>query len=595
MSASEHTLISAFAPPEGFSGDFGMLCGFTASHAALTEISRTFSGDGTRPHLAAFIHPTADAVTDVPGVAWMHFRKTPFALLHAKVALLGFRGKDDTYALRLLVSTGNWTQEPLTTSFDMYWFDDFVVGQSDLQLSADIRAAADLFEWLAEKCDTRIMKQTYDGATPDERWENAIAALPASTLMPRFIDTRLRAMMDQVIERIPEDLNAERLVLGSGYFETKHTSEDSLISAIPQKLGSRLSKNATRVLALNPESCQGIAGQATQLAKDGWRIRGPRQDNSGRKLHAKFMLLTERDAPKKIGQSYLYLGSGNFSQKGFASHAPQGNLEAGMVLKPADNLSWRKDARHDIKAKIPVNFEAEVDLQSLVDGADFREPERPEAPPIVPFVIWNDSIIHAPDDVEERVEIEGKDGNSTALPAKWAAPVPSFVTLISGGWKVPVYSSGAFVTPRPIDMTIDDIIANLHLFPAPPEPRDGEDFEYSDEARQSATTNANVQVYALRRMMRLIVHLTETQRTTALRDWPRWCREISQTLPVLAKTEDAMLEPFRRAKRTPLTALLDPTFVPEDADRSPLAQAVALINKAWGLEGAHDLWSDDHA
>ncbi|MCT4608754.1 MAG: hypothetical protein N4A70_06060 [Pelagimonas sp.] len=595
MSNSEHTLISAFAPPEGFSGDFGVVCGFTASHAALSEISRTFSGDGTRPHLAAFIHPTADAVTDVPGVAWMHFHKTPFALLHAKVALLGFQGMDNRYLLRLLVSTGNWTQEPLTTSFDMYWFDDFEIGHQNPQLCADLLAAADLFKWLRSHCDTRVLAQRYDGAKPAERWQNAIKALPKSDRTPRFIDTRAQTMMDQVIDRVPKKLNAKRLVLGSGYFEAPNSSKGGLISEIPKRLKSRLSKDAALDLALNPESCQGVSGQAPDLVKAGWRIRGPRQDNSGRKLHAKFMLLTEQDTPKKIGKSFLYLGSGNFSRKGFASHTPNGNLEAGIVLQPDADLSWRKGARQDIKAKIPANFDGEVALQSLEDGADFQEPVRPEEPPIVPFVIWKDGVIHAPDDIEEKVAIEGKDGNSINLPAQWSGPVPSFVTLTSGRWKVPVYASGAFVTPRPTDMTIDDIIANLHLFPAPPEPRDGEDFEYTEETEQSFDTESSVQVYPLRRMMRLIVHMTETQRCTSLRDWPRWCREISQTLPVLAKTEQTMLEPFQRANRTPLTALLNSTFIPTGADRVLLETAVDHINHSWGLKSAHDLWSEENA
>lgn len=595
MTGSEHTLISAFAPPEGFRGDFGAFCGFTATHAALSEISRTFSGDGTRPHLAAFLHPTADAVTDVPGVAWMHFHRTPFALLHAKVALLGFHAADDSYMLRLLISTGNWTQEPLTTSFDMYWLDDFLIGHQDPQLCVDIRAAADLFKWLRSHCDTRILDQKYDGAKPDKRWKNAIKTLPISDETPRFFDTRSQTMMDQVIDRIPKKLQAKRLVLGSGYFEAPTSSKKGLISEIPKKLKSRLSKDAALDLALNPDGCQGISGQAPDLVKAGWRIRPPKQDDSGRKLHAKFMLLTERDAPKKIGRSYLYLGSGNFSKMGFASHTPYGNLEAGIVLQPDMDLSWRKGARQHINAKIPVDFDSEIALKNLEPGADFPVPDPPGEPPIIPFVIWKDGVIHAPDDIDETVVIEGKDGNSVDLPTQWSGPAPSFVTLISGAWNVPVYASGAFVTPRPADMTIDDIIANLHLFPAPPEPRDGEEFDYTEETEHSFQAESSIQVYPLRRMMRLIVHLTETQRCTSRRDWPRWCREISQTLPVLAKTEQTMLKPFQRANRTPLTALLNSTFIPEGADRLLLETAVDHINQSWGLKSADDLWSEENA
>lgn len=69
-----HSLLTLFAPPDGYAGDFGMFCGFTASRDVLERIARTFSGDASRPRLAAFIHPTAAAVTDLPGIAWMHFR-----------------------------------------------------------------------------------------------------------------------------------------------------------------------------------------------------------------------------------------------------------------------------------------------------------------------------------------------------------------------------------------------------------------------------------------------------------------------------------------------------------------------------------------
>ena len=591
----DHTLIGVFQPPEGFTGDFGAICGFTASHAALTEISNTFNGDGTRPHLVAFIHPTANSVTDIPGVTWMHFKDPPFKLLHAKVGLLGFRGTEDRYILRLLVSTGNWTQEPLTTSLDLYWFEDLLIGRENPQLSADINASAELFKWLRMHCDTGILKQRFDGNKTDDEWQRAIDSLPSSKTKPRFFDTRSKTMMDQVIVRIPKKLKAKRLVLGSGYFEAPTERKSSLISKLKTQLKSRISKRAKLDLVLNPESCQGLAGQAKELMKKGWRLRGPRKNDGNRKLHAKFLLLTKNDSPDRIGESYLYLGSGNFSKQGFTSTASNGNLEAGIVLQPSAELSWRKNANRKIVAKLPVCFDSEVDIQNLKDGADFETPMSPEDPPVVPFVVWQDGIVNAPEDMDGDVEIWDKDGNSAFLPTPWSAPAPSFVTLKAGNWKVPVYASGAFVVPRPKEMTVDDIIADIQLFPAPAEPSDSEEFECSPDAIPSIAAESPVQVYPLRRMMRLIVHLTETQKTTHLRDWPRWCREIRQTLPALAMTERDMLVPFHHAKMTPLTALLYPVFIPEGANIPELAAAIEEINAAWGLVGARDLWSESNA
>jgi hypothetical protein len=68
------TLYSLFMPPEDCYGDFGLMCGFTATRQVLGQIRRTFTGEMARPVLAAFIHPTVNAISDVPGLAWMWMR-----------------------------------------------------------------------------------------------------------------------------------------------------------------------------------------------------------------------------------------------------------------------------------------------------------------------------------------------------------------------------------------------------------------------------------------------------------------------------------------------------------------------------------------
>ena len=118
------TLITLFMPPENCFGDFGFVCGFTATPNVMEQIRRSFAGEMARPALAAFIHPTINAISDIPGLAWMWMRLQDrgYNLLHAKVALLGFRKRDeDGYVIRLAVSTGNWTQDPLTNSIDLFW------------------------------------------------------------------------------------------------------------------------------------------------------------------------------------------------------------------------------------------------------------------------------------------------------------------------------------------------------------------------------------------------------------------------------------------------------------------------------------------
>ena len=71
------SLLSLFVPPKGYFGDFGLFCGYTASGPVLERIRRTFSAETARPVLAAFLHPTTAAVTNVPGLAWIWMQTGP--------------------------------------------------------------------------------------------------------------------------------------------------------------------------------------------------------------------------------------------------------------------------------------------------------------------------------------------------------------------------------------------------------------------------------------------------------------------------------------------------------------------------------------
>ena len=73
---------------------------------------------------------------EVPGVIHLPMNGVPpFRLLHAKVALLGFRHTSDArqWRLRLIVSTGNWTRQTLEESLDLAWRIDL----SDQDLKSD--------------------------------------------------------------------------------------------------------------------------------------------------------------------------------------------------------------------------------------------------------------------------------------------------------------------------------------------------------------------------------------------------------------------------------------------------------------------------
>ena len=130
---SQPSLAQHFDAPENFVGHFGWLCGFSADalflndaverFTHLTSSQRAYHG---RISLAVLLDPRNRQVSfqDVPGVAHLpikDFSNKPFRLLHAKVALLGFRRQNSSsqWCLRLIVSTGNWTRQTLEESLDL--------------------------------------------------------------------------------------------------------------------------------------------------------------------------------------------------------------------------------------------------------------------------------------------------------------------------------------------------------------------------------------------------------------------------------------------------------------------------------------------
>ena len=596
-----HSLLTLFAPPEGCIGDFGMLCGFTASRVVLDRIARTFSGDGSRPRLSAFIHPTAAAVTDVPGVAWMHFRpRPPFRILHAKVALLGFRAPEG-YCLRLAVSTGNWTAEPLTTSIDMFWCGDLAVGEHDPQLVSDLRAADDLFSWLRTQCDDSLLCQTFDGTRPDESFRKAIEALPASPLPPRFVDTREQTMRSQVIERLTTGRKGH-LVIGSGFYEASNDEEsEGLIESLHAALvhNRRLAKNAALDLVLNPDCCQGLHAQACRLVDKDWKLRKPgscHAEHNQAKLHAKYLFVAKRAYSGEIGPAQIYIGSANFSRMGFESTGPRGNLEAGIVITPDPKLSWRRNARNGVRDFLPGNFDAKVELKALAVGAAFEPPPDPPLPPPFVFVEWADGRLSAPAGCDEAVEIVRSDDKPVALPCVWPAPPPAYVTLHPSGWKVPVRADGALVVPKRGQPSLEDILAGIGRFPAfaigaDEDEEQGESLDWEVFGEALGNLDNAAHAYPVRQMMRLITRLTEAQKALDPRDWQRWCRELQQDLPTLAETEPGMMAPFIAAGANPLRALADVEFLPIGVNAGHIEAALRRIEDAWGLSGTHDLWA----
>ncbi|MCB1387714.1 MAG: hypothetical protein KDK12_00940 [Rhodobacteraceae bacterium] len=589
------TLYALFMPPEGCFGDFGLFCGFTATPQVLGQIRRTFAGELARPALAAFIHPTVNAVSDIPGLAWMWMRKDGYNLLHAKVALLGFRQQGGGgYVIRLAISTGNWTQDPLTDSIDLFWSIDLDTAAPDPQDAADLHAAWAMFDWLRERADCSLIERDYDGDRPDARLRTAIAALPKTELEPRFIDSRTQPLNTQVVERIGRGRRADRLILGSGYFESE--GEDG---GVPERLRMALlqKKSLTRKarldLFLNPQSCQGLATRTQALDDAGWTLRRAKSVLHGddARLHAKFVLLAHGD---KQAAGRIYLGSGNLSRAGFETAANSGgNLEAGVVVDLPEGLDWH--GRKGIRSLLPIQFDDTATPAALQAGEDFTRPEEPDAPPPVSWLNWHQGVLSAPGNLA--VPVIGPDGAHIITPCPWPAPAPVIVTLAEDGWRLPVIAEGVLVTPLPPEMTVEDVLAGLGSFPEPPDRDQPEDGPEGGGAVTEAADapSAPPATYAIRRMMGLLVNLGETQKGIDPRDWQRWCRELRRNLCAIAAQEQAMIGFFRNAGANPLPVLADPRLCPEGADTAPLDEALAAVASAWNLGDCPSLWIDEAA
>ena len=594
------TLITLFMPPKDCFGDFGFLCGFTATPKVMGQIRRSFTGEMARPVLAAFIHPTINAISDISGLAWMWMRLQDrgYNLLHAKVALLGFRKRDeDGYTIGLAVSTGNWTQDPLTDSIDLFWSIDLQTDDPQDQDIADIRAAWNMFEWLRERGDCALIEREYDGALPYARLEGEIKRLPTSTLPPRFIDSRSEALLPQVVDRLGLGKKADRLILGSGYFEAEGDGSAGLLERFRERLVEEklLKKSATLDLFLNPLSCQGLAMRGPALTAAGWNLRRPISAMHGEdgRLHAKFVLLGAGH-DEAVGR--VYLGSGNLSRNGFEKAASAGgNLEAGVVVDLPKGLNWRsrKNIKHGFATLLPIQFNETVEPSKLQSGSGFVLPEEPETLPPASWLNWKDDTLCAPGGIV--LDVIGPDGASCPTPCIWPAPAPAVVTLTHGGWRVPVIAEGVLVVPRPSELTVEDVLAGLQAFPEPldaDQPDDGpEGGEPMVEA--SDTPDLPPATYAIRRMMSLLVRLGETQARLDPRDWQRWCRELRHTLRAISKQEQPMIGFFRDAKANPLPALMDPRMCPDDIDLTLLEQSLKAVAREWKIDDLPSLWADE--
>ncbi|WP_132249217.1 hypothetical protein [Methylobacterium segetis] len=640
-------LTHLFEPPDDHVGVFGWLCGYSADAHFLNAAAERFTRRTKRRRaadgvvsLALVLDPGTPRLSplDVPGVLHLPLPAArPFALLHAKVALLGFRHLQDSarWRLRLVVATGNWTRETLEESLDLAW---------TVEVEADALAEADAEQRLADlaaasnflgSLRARLGASPLDAASPLTReavraldaWCAAVTSRVPAGLVPRFIDTRSAPLLSQIVARIaPGERNY--LAMGSGFYEG---GEGADVPRVPAAVVAALLQDdllmpgAEIDLFVNPDGCQAVAGALPAIAWAGWTVRRPGQGplrGRPRGLHAKFLLGAHYDARSpRCRRAWLYLGSGNLTHPGLLRAGPAGgNLEAGVVLAP-EALFWDDPgsaAGVSVQRVLPIAWDAATELHSDALRAGDGMPERPPAyvPPPIPYLRWQaapdgSGRLAPPVSGAAAHTVLDADGNACArdaIGALWPGPCPPEVRITWGEaterltQSVPVIDvhgrvAGTALAP----VALDEVWAMLADFPLPPAD-DVDELDDSDagpdRAGPAGTSvpgigGAPAGRYAIRRVMELVERVADRQTAVQAVDWTAWCTRLGQVLE--QAKDDPEITAFRGLNLNPLSPLRAGPFRPDFArDRgTPAGQiyedTLDRVEAAWQVAALEPL------
>ena len=649
------SLARHFDAPDDYIGHFGWLCGYSADAPflddALTRFSRMTAAQRAaygRIFLAVMLDAGNPPIlsTDVPGVAHLLLKKgQPFRLLHAKVALLGFRHRTEPgrWWLRLLVSTGNWTRQTVEESLDLVWRLDVTQEGCDEaadgigQDCADIRAAWDLLQWLQQCADTRLLNATA-ARRPGEsllarrcvaRWLEACSDRAEG--QPRFFDSRKASLLRRLLTKLARHgvKRRSRLVLGSGFFEAGTDTKKELVPLRIVRLLKEhgfLTSRPEVDIFVDPDSCQAMAeaGTLASLKEAGFHLRPAATPEAVfgeraaiRTLHAKFIFSAASGRKDKgaCRGAWLYLGSGNLTRPGFIHEMSpsKGNLEAGVLLFPPEGLRWEQadgvngvDAGKVVSNLLPVQWDTEITTSDALKSGSGKEEQREVffAPPVA-CLLWDDSdgrqALRTDEEYPDMLEVldpqgrpcPGKDGVF-----EWQEDRPRLVRI---RWQeegcpqeapVPVVDRWGRVAVRELPaLDTEDVWWQLASFPLLPE-KDDEDFSSAEEGGRAGKSTAasggpaTGADYPIRRMMELVENIAARQTEVREEDWPLWCLRLEQTL--MQARDCVSVVYFREVLRLdPLYPLLKPCFRPSFAEdgRSECSrryeEALQAVRESW--------------
>ncbi len=620
------SLARHFEAPDGYTGNFAWMCGYSADAAFMNDAAFRFTRltDSSRASqgiisIAIMLDPHNEQLLPavVPGVLHLPIiDSSRFRLMHAKVALLAFRSEADemNWLLRLIVSTGNWTRQTVEESLDLVWKID--VSREDLrserdsraQDCADIGAAWDLLRWLQRRYDTRGLTAA-DDALRESRPQSSSELLSkwvgktkrfAQDVTPRFFDNRRASLLEQLPILIHEQVGSTRrnyLAMASGFYETakKPGTVPAVLTKIVAELQSQKLIASTPEVAVfvNPQGCQAVASSVSAIKAANWTVRKPSEPtffSAPRSLHAKFLFSFHyRKNSNLCNSAWLYLGSGNLTGPGFSLKMSKngGNLEAGVVFGPK-NLRWksRKGVAPELVATnlLPIHDDGEIvyDDHELQPGTDMPEPVLNFAAAPVAAFLWqrvdNVAWLRSSHEMETAFDVIDENDHPCLYEAsdgfRWVGAQPQQVLV---RWQqdgehrsafVPIIDEfGRFAAAALRPLGIDEIWSQLENFPMPPnngedDPGGEPDGIFAGQGQSNGATTTSR--YPVREMMQLIENIAAKQTAIRQADWLMWCSRLEQTLSCAKKT-DSVVEEFRRQKLNPLSPLSQAPFRPDFA------------------------------
>jgi hypothetical protein len=644
------SLAQHFEAPDNYLGHFGWICGYSADAEFLNDAAerftrqinaqRAFDGNISLVLLLDGGNPKIE-ITDVPGVLHLAMKtpptERPFKLLHAKVAVLGFRHKSDKerWLLRLIVSTGNWTRQTLEESLDLAWClnldstDLKNVNDKVLLACSDIVAAWDMLTSVQKHFDLRLLKnwpeehgKFLSGQSNNrfEAWITQISKIvkkEGSRPIPRFFDNRKKSLLDQLPNMIDNTGNNNPhnyLAMGSGFYESSSPQQKppEVISAIVSKLkeesASRrlLTAGAEIDIFVNPNACQGVSQSLEAIQSNKWVVRAAAQPNyfgknATRFLHAKF-IFSASNRQNAAQSSWLYLGSGNLTKQGFTRKMSNsgGNLEAGVVFAPG-KLYWKGtdiDPKEILGNVIPVQRDSKIEGDNALSaGGEMPEHETQFVVPPVAYFFWYENegnqcsyLKYLVDDCLTDFNVIDESGAicpkivDTEGGFFWLGEQPRQVRVC---WDengqtlesmVPVLDKFGRVAATTLpQIDLDNVWWQLADFPSPPEMDDETDEDELNGGRNGENEqeihHAKQVRYPVRQMMQLIENIAAKQTTLSQTDWAAWCVRLEQSLMQAADTP--AIKEFSKFEINPLSPLWHEPFRPHFAEtnQTPDGQA----------------------